>query len=126
MLASARELLAINAILARTLPAALGRQTHAVRKHGPTLEVMVPGSAYAARLRQLTRLIADALTQAGWPVDHIVVRISIRPDAREAKPAQRENRSFDATALAAFETLEQQVAPGPLADAIRRLLTRHR
>lgn len=126
LLQTAHELLALEAVLADTLPPALARHVRVAHRDGPAVTVIVPGAAYAARLRQMTAATALRFREAGWPVTHIVVRIDARKKPVRTKEAHREIEPLGDQALRSFETLGQQVAPGPLADAINRLLRHHR
>lgn len=125
LMQTAHELLAIEAALRRQLPGALAQRTCVASRDGTTLTLIVPGPAHAARLRQLTGRAAQALQAAGWPVEQIVVRIDARRDPADARRSQREIEPLGPGALAAFRELEADVAPGPLAEAIRRLLRHH-
>lgn len=126
LLRTAHALLAIDAVLATVLPASLARHTCAASLEEATLILRVPGPAHAARLRQLTKAAADALTQAGYTVRQIVVRIDAGVYANGLQKLRHEAQPLDASALQCFEVLKDRVAPGPLADAISRLLRRHR
>ncbi|MFV0282607.1 MAG: DciA family protein [Castellaniella sp.] len=126
MMRTVRELLAIQAVLAGALPPALAHQTRVAKKDGPQITVMVPGPAHAARLRQLTEAAARRIRDAGWPVERIVVRIDAAMGRTETEKSRREAEPLGENALRSFKDLERQVAPGPLADAIGRLLRHHR
>ncbi|MHA3903831.1 DciA family protein [Castellaniella sp. WN] len=126
MMRTARELLAIQAVLAGTLPPALARRIRVARIDGLQITVMVPGPAHAARLRQLTEAAAGRIREAGWPVERIVVRIDAAMDRTWTQKPGREAEPLGESALRSFEDLERRVAPGPLADAIGRLLRHHR
>lgn len=126
LLRTAHELLALQAVLAGALPAALARRIQVAQRNGTELTVMVPGPAHAARLRQMIPAIAHRLRQAGWPIERIVVRIDARTAVGGAQKPLRETQPLGLEALRSFETLGSQVAPGPLADAIRRLLSHHK
>ncbi|MGA0583880.1 MAG: DciA family protein [Castellaniella sp.] len=126
MMRTARELLAIQAVLAGTLPPALARRIRVARIDGPQITVMVPGPAHAARLRQTTEAAARRIRDAGWPVERIVVQIDAAMDRTWTQKPRREAQPLGEGALRSFEDLKRQVAPGPLADAIGRLLRHHR
>ncbi|MGB7482672.1 DciA family protein [Castellaniella ginsengisoli] len=126
MMHTARELLAVQAVLAGTLPPALARRIQVARIDGPKITVMVPGPAHAARLRQLTEAAARRIRDAGWPVEQIVVRIDAAMGRTWTEKPRREAEPLGENALRSFEDLGRQVAPGPLADAIGRLLRHHR
>lgn len=126
LLRTAREFLAIEAALATALPPTLARHVRVARWDGPEITAMVPGPAHASRLRQLTTAAAARLQEAGWPVTRIVVRVDAGLGRQWTQRPVRETRPLDAQALESFEDLGRQVAPGPLADAISRLLRHHR
>ena len=126
MMRTARELLDVQAVLAGTLPPALARHVRVARIDGPQITVMVPGPAHAARLRQMTGAAAERIREAGWPVEHIVVRIDAAMGRTWTQKPHREAEPLGENALQSFEDLGRQIAPGPLADAISRLLRHHR
>jgi hypothetical protein len=125
LLHAAHDLLALESALAGTLPAALARRVCAAQLDGALLTVMVPGAAHAARLRQMLPAAVQRLRDAGWPVERIVVRIDARGPLPGTEKPLREIQPLGPQALRSFERLGREVAPGPLADAIQRLLSRH-
>jgi len=126
LLLTAHELLEMEATVAGTLPPGLARRVRAAHRDGPVLTLMVPGAAHAARLRQVLPATIDRLQAAGWPIERIVVRIDARGPLPVAEKPLREIQPLGPGALESFETLERAVTPGPLADAIRRLLDHHK
>lgn len=126
MMRAVRELLAVQAVVAGTLPPALARHIRVASMDGQHITVMVPGPAHAARLRQLTEAAARRVREAGWPVERIVVRIDAAMGRTWTQKPRREAEPLGENALQSFEDLGRQVAPGPLADAIGRLLRHHR
>lgn len=126
LLQTAHELLALQGVLARILPPALGRRIQVARVDGQQITVMVPSPAHAARLRQLTDGTARQLRDAGWPIDAIVVRIDAAMGLDGTQKPARETQPLNEQALQSFESLQQQLSPGPLADAVARLLQHHR
>lgn len=90
------------------------------------MTVMVPGPAHAARLRQMTAEAVRHLQAAGWPVEDIVVRIDAAMGRTWTQKPHREAEPLGEKALQSFEDLQHRVRPGPLADAIDRLLRHHR
>lgn len=126
ILDTARRLLAIEALMAQILPARLARDCKATLLDRQRLTVSVPSPAHAARLRQSAPSVAAHLRAAGWAVDDIIVRINAGLDQTETKAALRQAEGLDNHALESFEALQQSLRPGPLADAVGRLLRRHR
>ena len=126
VLATARNLLAAEALILEALPPALARRVKVARIDRQRLTLSVPGAAHAARLRQSAPTLIEDLGRHGWTISEIVVRVNAgMPDIR-AKTTLRETRPLDARALQAFAVLEKNVQPGPLAEAISRLLKHHR
>ncbi|MGB3741851.1 MAG: DciA family protein [Castellaniella sp.] len=126
LLQTAHTLMALQSALRATLPLALQRRAQVARIEGQQLTVLVPGPAYAARLRQLTHQVASQLQQQGWPVETIVVRIDAAMGQAGTQKPLRETRPLDEQALHCFETLAKDLSPGPLSDAVSRLLRHHR
>jgi len=87
----------------------------------------VPNAAHAAKLRQLAPSLADALMHAGWNIAEIKVRIQAGLGApMPYAPPPKEAIPLDGQALEAFTSLQHRLRAGPLADAVARLLTRHK
>jgi hypothetical protein len=126
VLATARQLLALEEAIAGCLPARLAEQCKMVRLDRQRLTVAVPGSGHAAKLRQLTPTLIRHLTSQGWNVSEIMIRIQADLLHSEAKTSTRDVQPLDVKALDAFSELRRSVPAGPLADAIGRLLARHR
>ncbi|CAM5781533.1 DciA family protein [Castellaniella caeni] len=126
LLQTVHELLAAQAALSGALPPAVARQVRVARIDGQRMTVLVPGPAHAARLRQLTTQAARHLQQQGWPIDSIVVRIDAAMGRTWTQKPHKEAEPLGTQALQSFAELQHQVSPGPLADAIGRLLRHHR
>jgi hypothetical protein len=128
VLATAQRHLQIQHALAALLPPGLGNVCAVIKLDNQRLELAVPGPAYAAKLRQMAPSLAQALAERGWLLNEISVRIQAgmpRPGSRAAKPP-KEAQPLGPQALQAFDDLGKTVRPGPLADAIARLLAHHK
>ena len=108
------------------LPDGLGSACQVVRLEDGCLTLAVPNASYATKLRQMSPRLANGLAQQGWNINEIKVRIQadIYGPAPYTPPA-RESTPLDAQALQAFTELHDQLQPGPLADAVARLLKHH-
>lgn len=126
VLATARQLLAAEQVLQNVLPAPLQLSCRVARIDRQHITLAVPGAAYASKLRQLAPRLLTALNEHGWNLTELGVRVQGALHKSQTKIAQREVTPLDDTALAAFDALHQNVPPGPLADAIAKLLLRHR
>ena len=126
VLATARMMLAIEQATARVLPPALAQVCKVARIERQQITLAVPSPAYASKLRQLAPRIIRLLNEGGWNLNEIIVRVQAGLLQTETKPALRESLPLGTAGLAAFSALQENVAPGPLADAIAQLLVRHK
>ncbi|HEY9280544.1 MAG TPA: DciA family protein [Eoetvoesiella sp.] len=127
VLTTARMLISIEHAAKKVLPPALAQVCRVARIEKQQITLAVPSAAYAARLRQLAPRILQLLTEDGWNLNELNVRVQagLLQNQTKAAPA-REVVPLDDNALKAFEKLEKGLAPGPLADAVKRLLVHHR
>lgn len=128
VLATARMHLQIQQVVGTVLPPALSAVCVVAKLEPSRLQLAVPSAAHAAKLRQLAPRIAQALNTQGWNINEIAVRVQAgmpRPGAKAPRPP-REAELLGKTALDAFETLQESLRPGPLADAVARLLAHHK
>lgn len=128
VLATAHQLMALERVVRGQLPPSLAARVHAATVNRQHLTLAVPGSAYASKLRQLAPSLLEALNQAGWNLTGISVRIqaSLSQNGTNLPSQPRMVQPLGEAALQAFDTLKASVQPGPLADAIDRLLKHHR
>ncbi len=126
VLATARHLLAVERAIQTVLPLVLRQGCKVARIDRHHITLAVPSAAFASKLRQLAPRILQHLKDNGWNLTELSVRVQGALHKTPTKTAQRNVMPLDDTALAAFDTLRQELAPGPLADAITRLLSRHR
>jgi hypothetical protein len=128
VLATARLHLQIQHAIAAALPPGLGAVCRVARLEDQRLQVAVPGPAHAAKLRQMAPRIAQALQAAGWNLNEITVKVQAGLFDAGMKPTRpvKEAVPLGDVALGAFEALQENLHPGPLADAVARLLRHHR
>ena len=126
VLATANKMLAIEKAARRLLPPALGRVCCVAKLDRQQLTLVVPGAAHASRLRQLTPRILAGLATNGWNLNEIIVKVQANVSRGETfvRTGKTVN-PLGQTGLQAFSELHEQLPPGPLADAINRLLHRH-
>lgn len=128
VLATARLHLQIQQVISSVLPPALASTSRICKLDGQRLQLAVPTSAHAAKLRQLGPSIGRALAARGWNLDTIDVTVSgalQRIMVPKTEPL-KEARPLDIEALDAFDALHEKLRPGPLADAVARLLKHHK
>lgn len=128
VLATARRHLQMQQALVALLPPGLGGACAVIKLDNQRLELAVPGPAYAAKLRQMAPSLAQALAQRGWLLNEIAVRVQAgmpRPGSRAPKPPKTA-QPLGPQALQAFDELGKSLRPGPLSEAIARLLAHHK
>lgn len=125
IVATAQNLMQAERVVRKSLPPVLAHACRVANMDRQCLTLAVPGAAHATRLRQLTGTLLRTLNQHGWNLSQIEIRVQagLLSDARKKPP--REVQALDRRALSCFQELERNVAPGPLADAIARLLRHH-
>ena len=127
VLTTARMLLSIEHAAKKILPPAIAQVCRVARIDRQQVTLAVPSAAHAAKLRQLAPRIIQLLTEGGWNLNEINVRVQAGLLQNQTKAAPiREVVPLDNNALRAFETLQNNLRPGPLADAVKRLLAHHR
>ena len=126
VLTAARTLLALEGVLQRILPPGLAQTCRVARLENGQLTLAVPSAAYAARLRQLAPRTVDQLASSGWNLTEIQVRVQaglLQSRTNTSRPKQ--SIPLDQQGLDAFRSLHEKLRPGPLADAVARLVARH-
>ena len=126
LLATAQNLLDAEREARQVLPTGIARVCRVARIDGHRMTLAVPSAAYASKLRQLTPRVVAQLNQAGRNVNEITVRVQGALIRNDTPPPARDIEPLDTQALDAFGQLGGTLPPGPLRDAIQRLLKRHR
>jgi len=126
VLAAARNLLSAQEAVRESLPPALARACQVARIDRQRMTLAVPSAAYAAKLRQLAPRIIQLLASRGWDLQDVNVKVQASLPWGQEKAVEREVVPLDDNALQAFDALRSNIRPGPLADAIGRLLAHHR
>ncbi|WP_353172232.1 DciA family protein [Paracandidimonas soli] len=125
VLDAARRLLAAQETLQRLVPGAMGQACRVALIEDARMVLSVPSAAHAAKLRQLAPTITRKMNEKGWNLTEITVKIQA---ARLQTAPQRPPKSVNPLGTAgvqAFSEIQPAIHPGPLADAIARLLKRH-
>lgn len=127
VLTTARMLLSIQEVTRKGLPPALAQVCRVARLDRQQITLAVPSAAYASRLRQLAPRLIQLLAGNGWNLNEIIVKVQagLLQD-RTKMAAPRTVVPLDGNALKAFSELQDNLRPGPLADAVTRLLRHHR
>lgn len=127
VLTTARMLLAIEQAAGEILPPALRQVCRVARIDRQQVTLAVPGAAHAAKLRQLAPRIAQRLSEGGWNLNQVQIRVQAGLSHIGTNPPRAKNvEPLGAKALDAFEALHAALRPGPLADAVSRLLAHHK
>ncbi|HUH86563.1 MAG TPA: DciA family protein [Pusillimonas sp.] len=127
VLTTARTLLALEAAIQKMLPAAMAQACRVARMEDGRVTLAVPSPAYAARLRQIAPRITAQLANSGWNLTEMQVKVQaglLQNRINTSRP--KESIPLDSQAVAAFRSLHENLRPGPLADAVAKLVTRHK
>lgn len=126
VLTTARNLIAVENATKNVLPPALALVCRVARIDRQEITLAVPSAAYASKLRQLAPRILVLLNDNGWNLNEISVKVQVSLLQTRTETASRQVEPLGDKALNAFTELQDNLPPGPLADAIKKLLSRHR
>jgi hypothetical protein len=120
----AKTLLKTQAVLDRSLPAALAGHVRVMQLENSVLSLACDSGAVASRLRHQTDALMASLGKQGVTVT--TVRVSVNPDllARYTHPVEK--TGLPPAALDGLAHLNEEIEAGPLKDALDRLLRHHR
>lgn len=124
ILTTAHDLLAAQNVIDGSLPPGLAGNCRAARMENGVITLTVPAAAHANKLRHLQTRLVSALHDAGWNINSVQIRVQGALGAH-APTRMRDVNPLDEHALQAFGSLKENLSPGPLADAVERLLARH-
>ena len=128
VLATVRLHLQLQRAIAEVLPPTLAGACRINKLDGQRLQLAVPTPAHAAKLRQLGPTVGRALSERGWNLNIIDVTVSGGLQTLGERPGSpsKQAEPLNPSALQAFENLHGSLRPGPLAEAVARLLTHHK
>lgn len=128
VLATARLHLHIQQALTTVLPGPLAAACRVLAVSQQRLYLGVPTAAYAAKLRQLGATMGRGLSERGFHIAAVEVRVQASLQRLGSTPprAHKEAIPLDERALLSFESLHRNLKPGLLADAVAKLLAHHR
>lgn len=126
LLVTAGHLLELQRHLSAALPAPLNTSCQIIKWQDDAVTLSVPTPAHSAKIRQVVPRLVATLKQHGWQINQIRVRVMAAPVLpRPPAPLAPDQRPvIDSRGVAAFAELQHHVQPGPLADALTRLIQR--
>jgi hypothetical protein len=124
VLLTAQRLLALQDSLAQQLPPALQKNFVVVKWGDGELKLGTQGSAQAAKLRQFVPRLQSRMTDLGHKVDTITIKVLAEPPVPAAVHMTKDARPIDKSDLNHFVELAKGLEPGPLADAVAKLIAR--
>ena len=125
VLATAQMHLKMRSALISALPQNMRSAFEVVKLENHILTLMVSSAAFAAKFRQLAPRVATHMQSLGWNVAEIKLKVQGGLGLPEVAKPPREARTLDQQDLKAFEELRGALRPGPLADAVEKLLRHH-
>jgi len=126
VLATAQLHIKIRNAVSAALPLAMRGAFEVIKIESNILTLTVSSAAFAAKFRQLAPRVTTHIQSLGWNLTEIKLRVQGGMSLPPVSKPPREARILDAQDLKSFEDLNQQLRPGPLADAVARLLKHHR
>jgi hypothetical protein len=126
LLATAGRLIALEKIVASCLPPALRKGFAVTELQDGELTLTVFNAAFAAKIRQLQPRLVQEIALAGHAVRTVRIRVSASAQPPPSVRPPKEARALDDKDLLLFEGLSTALRPGPLVDAIQKLIERHR
>ena len=126
VLATAQRHIQMRAEVSAALPAPMRGAFEVLKLENGVLTLSVSSAAFASKFRQLAPRVTAHLQGAGWNLIEIRLRVQGPMGFGEQPRPKKEARALDGQDLKSFEDLSAQLRPGPLADAVSRLLAHHR
>jgi hypothetical protein len=125
VLATAQLHIKLRALVEQALPATMRGAFEVLKIERGTLTLTVSSAAFAAKFRQLAPRVTSHIQAAGWNLLEIKLRVQGGLGIPAAVTPKKEARALDQQDLKTFEALTHKLRPGPLADAVARLLAHH-
>lgn len=126
ILATAQRLLALQAAIAKQLPLAMREKFAVSQIKGNELTLIAEHAALASKLRQMQPTLLKHTQLAGFNVETLKIKVANRPNRPPVTKSKKQAQPLNETDLGHFDALSSQLSAGPLADAVKRLLTHHR
>jgi len=104
----------------RALPRPVAERVRVADDQGGRLELATSSGAIASVVRQLGPAILSALQRDGWQFSGIGVRV--QPQSMPLSLHKNVTRQWDSSNRRSMASLEAALAPGPLKEALGRLL----
>lgn len=120
------QYLALKALVTDALPPGLKHAFDVAKSERSSLVLIASNAAIGTKLRQLAPRILGHLQAKGHLVNEIQVRVSAQAVVPAHQKAEKTARPLDEQDLKSFEQLQNSLAPGPLADAVTRLINHHK
>lgn len=125
VLATAQLHLKVRSAVSSALPPAMRDAFEVVKIEQTSLTLMVASAAFASKFRQMAPRVSAHLQTLGWNIAEIKLRVHGAALIDPVVKPPREARLLNQQDLNAFENLKQNLRPGPLADAVSKLLKHH-
>ena len=125
VLDAAQRLLTAQRALQKLIPGSMGQACRVALIEDARLVLSVPSAAHAAKLRQLAPTITRKMNEQGWHLAEITVKIQASSLQKATQRPQKAVNPLGTAGVQAFAQLHPAIHPGPLADAVARLLKRH-
>lgn len=120
----AEALRQLQQVVAAAVPVSMRQLVEVGAWHDGILVLYTPEGALATKLRNLLPSVLHHVTEAGWQVNEIFVRVQ----AKSSKPAviKTERRQLPPQALTAFAQLADTLPASELKKSIKTMLRHHK
>ncbi|XZG70667.1 DciA family protein [Chitinibacteraceae bacterium HSL-7] len=124
LVAQVNEMNRLLATVRQALPAAMAPFCIAASLEHTVLQLGVTSPAVAARVKQGSAMILDAVNRAGWQATAIRTRVQVGLQKQKAKRSK--DLTLSDAALSAFDQLSHTVSDDALRHTLDALVRRHK
>lgn len=114
----------VQSHLQTLIQAPMNAHCHVISYQQGQLHLAVPSAAFAAKLRQMAPSLAQAMLNRGYPISTLKIKViaGLAHSSPEVKKPADPQVASTAAAHAALQKLHKELAPGPLSEAILKIL----
>ncbi|AGF49990.1 hypothetical protein BCUE_0861 [Candidatus Kinetoplastibacterium blastocrithidii TCC012E] len=126
-LVTAYNYIKIKQLVSTVLPEYLKNSFHIIKTEQNSITIAVDGATYATRIRQLSPSILNKIkTTYSLNLEIIKIKIINNCLASEIKIINKQKNYISNNTIKYFEQLREKSKPGPLKDAIEKLIEHHK
>ncbi|AGF49268.1 hypothetical protein [Candidatus Kinetoplastidibacterium galati] len=117
----------IKQLISKVLPDYLKNSFHIIKTEKSSITIAVESAIYATRVRQLSlSIVNEAKITYNKNIETIKIKIINDYVPLKTKTINKQKNRIPNKGIRSFEQLQENSKPGPLKDAIRRLIEHHK